>query len=87
MADGNIKKPYSDYRWHCYLEPADLLCGICSHYHITTTLPTTCDAFPEGIPLEMLDYEVGDEDKVVDCNNGIGYTPINDDNSPVAERK
>lgn len=43
-------------------------CDFCKHLHEENNIRSCCDAFPEGIPLEVMIA-----DKSVECNNGIKY--------------
>lgn len=43
-------------------------CDLCKHYHEENTEKSCCDAFPEGIPLEVMIA-----DKLAECHNGIKY--------------
>lgn len=43
-------------------------CDFCKHYHEENAERSCCDAFPEGIPLEKMNWNEEEE-----CNNGIKY--------------
>lgn len=49
-------------------------CSICKHIRDEKIdgWISTCDAFPNGIPLDFMDKNVT---KMPKCNNGIGYEP------------
>ena len=49
----SLKLPKCDFCKHCYDEDTELPC---------------CEAFPDGIPLEVM---IADESE--ECNNGIKY--------------
>jgi len=43
-------------------------CDFCQHYHDERTDKMCCDAFPEGIPLDVMT-----QDEDVECADGIKY--------------
>lgn len=43
-------------------------CDFCKHYHEDSVERSCCDAFPDGIPLEIM---IADENE--ECANGIKY--------------
>lgn len=58
------KKPYSDPRWHELLIAKELQCNSCVHHRGGDE----CDAFPNGIPRELL------------LSNVLHVKPYKDDN-------
>lgn len=74
--DGRVvKKPYSDRRWYDELGGRRGICNFCKHKrefdYEKKVLP--CDAFPEGIPREMLVLFKDTKDFSNECNNGIKF--------------
>lgn len=43
-------------------------CDFCKHLHDDKKERTCCDAFPDGVPLEVMNADESEE-----CNNGIKY--------------
>lgn len=68
MAGGNVKRPYSDARWHDDPKAKVLLCSFCQHAwpYVAGTHTMRCDAFPDGKPRFI-------PNETEPCNNGIGF--------------
>ena len=47
-------------------------CLECKHFHDEWTAPRTCEAFPEGIPVEIY-FEATDHTKPFNGDNGIRF--------------
>ena len=75
MDDGDMKKPYSDYRWKDNPFDRYPICNDCKHFHLKTSLPLTCDAFPDELPIDWAFLCKGERDLSVECANGIGFEP------------
>lgn len=57
--------------------PTDNTCGECKHYRgYVNGRQSACDAFPDGAPSRYIVWD--DPKKYKECNNGIGYEPIED---------
>jgi len=59
-----------------------LKCTVCKH-NITENIRSSewkCDAFPNGIPEEKIMYIT--HDPCINCNNGIGFEPIDQKGAP-----
>ena len=56
------------------------LCGNCKRARDLTLKRPPCDAFPDGIPLEIF-YEAGDHTKAWDGDNGLRFE--NDEKNPI----
>ena len=70
MADGNIKKPYSDERWKTDIGNRVSFCSDCVHRN---PFETKCKAFPNGIPHDVLVAK--DRSKDQECARGIHKEP------------
>lgn len=51
------------------------LCATCVHLHRDNHSDTTCDAFPEGIPAEIIESRFDHHEPHPD-DNGIQFAPI-----------
>jgi hypothetical protein len=63
------KKPYSDPRWYDDPKPVSPPCNSCAHYHVRK-----CDAFPEGIPVAVLN-DLVKHGVPEECAPGIRFEP------------
>lgn len=61
-------KPYSDSRWWDNPQPKDIQCDSCVHHRGGIQ----CDAFPDGIPRELLTVSIT-HNKPYKGDNGIRY--------------
>ncbi|MEE0929453.1 MAG: hypothetical protein UIM53_00475 [Acutalibacteraceae bacterium] len=63
---------YESERWRCDPGAEELMCNSCIYNH----RDLTCDAFPKGIPIELINRE--EHDTSFPGDNGIRYKPIED---------
>lgn len=54
------------------------LCATCVHLHRDRLDATTCDAFPDGIPTEIIESRF-DHREPYPGDNGIQFEPIEDE--------
>lgn len=77
MDDRSVKKPYSDRRWYDDIGGVRPICNFCKHRREFNAekgiIP--CDAFPDGIPRNILKLLKEEKDTTKECNNGIKYEP------------
>ncbi len=87
MDGRDVKKPYSDRRWHDNPGAVLLICSLCEHkgQYIPETGTILCDAFPEGIPDDLLNIPVLDKNLEEICNNGIRFKAKFDDGQNLYE--
>ena len=75
MAGRDIKKPYSDKRWSEDIGGCVVICSACKHreeYDLDKEV-VICDAFPDGIPRDILATLSEDRDLDRECNKGIKF--------------